>query len=208
MKTGPTTDPILLAHKRLGESQSQTEPSSEEVRAMLAVTRPSKAIALPGRWSEYRARVWALVGSDELEAKRRAHEWLEKYFEGRALALRLASNPEILSEAVDRERIALALRRYDDPGAPLFTAQEVLSIFTHDEREALLAAVEDFLRESNPLSRAESEEEVLALLKTHAGGDLASSAFLTFCDDATARRIATVLVERWARQQSESSSKS
>lgn len=217
MSDGPLQplDPVMRQLKaKIEESQGNTDlleqgiGTSQEAREIGALARPNQVIKLPGRYAKFKARLWALNENEELQAQVAAHDELDKLFKGRDLSLRLAADPTILSHEISRQRLALALRRYDNPAEPLFTGAEVRNYFRKAERELLEGQLEALIAIESPLFHAASEQEVLDLLKTHAGGEVASSAFVASCDPDTRLLICTVLVDRWARQASENSSKS
>lgn len=174
---------------------------------MAKLTRPALDIVLPGRFTQFKAKLWSLAGEEELIAKDRAHDAIEVRYKGKDLAVRLAGNPELLDMFYVSERLSIALRRFNDPSKPLFSGAEVLRFFTDRERGNLNESLENYIIESNPLTFARSSEEVFKLLEDHASGEAAAlSALVTSCDEPTARSIASALVVWWAEQRNANSS--
>lgn len=194
------TDPELLRLKKeVEESQGlaprKEEPSSSEAREMLSLQRPNEVVQLPGDWKKYQARVWRLNDEEEVHAKVRAHEYLDRVFSGKDVGFRLACDPSLLTDEIERQRLAIAIRRVADPSKPLFTPDEIRKLFGPDDRRDLLEKIAEFTAKRDPLLHAANAEEALGIVKQFAGGAVAPLDWLRYCDGDTAMIFQQLLVD-------------
>lgn len=187
MKPKPLTDPMLRG--------SGEVVSANPFREFLGASkRPDKLVPLPGDWGKrgFKTRLWVLSEAEVLEARTATVRFLSKHFGEGEVYLRIAADPAIAQEELERQVVARSLRDPDEPTQALLSVEDVRIYFTAEDRAAIMDALTQFRAERSPLASLKSPEdakEFIALL----GKDPTASELLNYSDIDTLRSIAREL---------------
>lgn len=170
-------------------------PGQLAAQALRSRKRPHKVVRFPAPQGEKSFQIALVVlGGDEIQEAQIAavkHLTDEKKLDGVKLAL--LSPSAIVETEMDYHLLAAACRDPEEISMPLWNVEEVRSL-TVDERVFLLGEYNAFARERSPITRANSEQEVIAMLaELKESGAL--SAWLTCCERDSLERSVIALAD-------------
>lgn len=180
-------------------------PAQLAAQALRTRKRPHKVVRFPAPPGErtFDVALVVLTHQEIQDAQIEAVRYLTEEKKLDAVKLALLSTNALVEIETHVHHLAVACRSVDDPTMPLWSVEDVRSL-TYDEREFLLGEYNAFARERSPISRAQSPEEVSAMI-AELKRDGALSAWVTCCERATLESTLLALAALPARPTSESS---
>jgi hypothetical protein len=151
---------------RRDTERSDEEATSLFARVMQERGRPHKVIPFPGL-EGVEVAIWCPTEDEEIEADIESRRYLTKEKGLNALELSLAQETELAKRARETELLALVLRDPLDPEQAFVESADALRGkggqpgLEKPQREALMAAIEDFRRERFEAKTPEEYAEIV-----------------------------------------------
>ena len=169
--------------------------------------RPMRVIDFPGdRGNEVSVGIWNLLQWELQSARIDAMKWITDVCKVPDSAL--LTDASLADEETKNQILFRALRNPNSPMQPFAASvNELRTLLTPDERDALFTQYLDFVEERSPLRRIQSESEVDELIVALGKGSTRGITLQSF-DSNSLRSIAASLADRCLKLMKQNSSDS
>lgn len=166
------------------------------VKLMGTGQRPMRTVDFPGeRGKGVAVGIWNLLQYETQQARLDAVKWIQEVCKVPDSAL--LADASLADEETKNQLLFRALRDPQNPSAPFAsTVNELRTLLTPDERDALYTQYLDFVDERSPLRKLKSAEEIDQIVTALGKEGSVGKTFLAYYDSVSLRSICLILAER------------